>query len=227
LKGEVNMKVETFRLLADVHKRDGYGRNVAISNGIIVVAAHARGTTNKGAVDLYDKKLGYWSKFKEITASDGQVDDQFGTSVAIDGDILVVGAQGDDDAAELAGAVYIFERNFGGPDNWGEVAKLTPANPLVRDTLGGALAVEDTTVVAGTSRPHSTDRVPGFVDVSELQVGATNEEIQALADKLFNMANNITSWKLTSTSSLATAARDNHYDQGKRQARKIAEVILT
>jgi len=239
IKGEIHM-TEVFRLEADEHRRDGYGRNSAVSNGIIAVAAHARGTDNKGAVDLYHKQSGQWVKFKELTASDGQAEDQFGTSVDLDGDILVVGAQGDDDAAELAGATYVFERNVGGADNWGETAKFTPEGAQIRDTVGGNVSVDGNLVASGTSRSNATDGIPGFVEVFELEASSgdgTQWEIDELSHWLFNMANNIAGWKMTSwLASMGDGSpymtdqvytdRDAHLTQGKKQCDRIAAVIL-
>jgi hypothetical protein len=54
--------------------------------------------------------------------------DEFGHAVALSGDALVVGApvesSGPGDPLEASGAVYVFERNLGGPDNWGQAARL-------------------------------------------------------------------------------------------------------
>ena len=222
---------EVQRLVAEEYKRDGYGRNSAISNGIIAVCAHARGTDNKGAVDLYHNlATGNWVKFRTITASDGQAEDQFGTSVSLDGDTLVVGALGDDDAAELAGAHYVFDRNFGGENNWGEVAKFTPLGAQIRDGLGSNVSVEGSTVVSGTNRPNATDGVPGFVEVFQLTeepvLEPTDAEIAAIADAVFNFVNNMIGWKLTGTSSKATEARDAHLTQAKKKVWNLSKDLL-
>jgi hypothetical protein len=48
-------------------------------------------------------------------------------AIAVDGDTMVVGAIDDDQGAE-AGAVYVFDRDEGGVDAWGLVAKLTASD---------------------------------------------------------------------------------------------------
>ncbi|MBN1667874.1 MAG: FG-GAP repeat protein [Anaerolineales bacterium] len=58
-----------------------------------------------------------------LAASDPEGGDSFGSSLAIDGDTLVVGAFNEDGAGTNRGAVYIFERDQGGLDNWGQVKK--------------------------------------------------------------------------------------------------------
>ena len=52
------------------------------------------------------------------------MDDSFGHSVAISGDTVVVGAIQEDDNGTNSGAAYIFSRNKGGFNVWGEVTKL-------------------------------------------------------------------------------------------------------
>ena len=48
-----------------------------------------------------------------------------GIDRAFDGDTVVIGAKNDDDNGTNSGSAYVFERNQGGADNWGEVVKLT------------------------------------------------------------------------------------------------------
>jgi len=49
-----------------------------------------------------------------------QNNDQFGFAVAVDGDIVVVGADDEDTLGSDAGAAYVSQRNEGGADNWAE-----------------------------------------------------------------------------------------------------------
>ena len=81
-----------------------------------------------------------------MTASDASAGANFGTSVAINGDTVVVGAEGD---AEHSGSAYIFEKPLSGWSAKTENAKLTP---LVTDSwkyFGNRVAVSGDTVVIG------------------------------------------------------------------------------
>ncbi|MBN1581663.1 MAG: FG-GAP repeat protein, partial [Anaerolineae bacterium] len=51
------------------------------------------------------------SQVAKLTASDGAIGDQFGRSVAISGDTIVVGAWQDDDDGDTSGSAYVFARN--------------------------------------------------------------------------------------------------------------------
>ena len=74
----------------------------------------------------------------KITASDGDTSDAFGLSVAVDGEYALIGATGDDDNGEAAGAVYLFKRTG---ETWQEQAKLTPSDAASGDGFGFSVAL--------------------------------------------------------------------------------------
>jgi hypothetical protein len=80
-----------------------------------------------------------------ISPSDGVTAMHFGTSVAMDGDTLVVGAPGP--GLTSAGAVYVFTRAPG--ETWTQSAKLTSSDGSPGDGLGTAVAIDGETIVAG------------------------------------------------------------------------------
>ena len=88
----------------------------------------------------------------KLTASDAADDDYFGDSVAISGDTVVVGAYGKTARAADRGAAYVFERNQGGADNWGQVKKLTASDAADDDYFGYSVAISGDTVVVGAYR---------------------------------------------------------------------------
>ncbi len=91
---------------------------------------------------------GAWEQVEKITAVDGAGNDTFGYAVSINGDTAVVGAEGDD---ANAGAVYIFERNEGGVDNWGQIAKLIAGDDAAGANFGCAVDIRVDTVVVGAN----------------------------------------------------------------------------
>ncbi len=86
-----------------------FGSNVSISGDIAIISAALLITTN-GRVLVYERdNMGIWSEVQELTASDGMVGDQFGVETSIDGNQLIVGANGVDGAAgPLTGAAYLY-----------------------------------------------------------------------------------------------------------------------
>jgi hypothetical protein len=77
--------------------------------------------------------------------------DTFGRSVAISGNLAVVGSFGGVLAKPNAGAAYVFERDAG-TTIWTRVITLTAPNPATKDFFGGSVAIQGDTIVVGASR---------------------------------------------------------------------------
>ena len=114
--------------------------------GKTATAAH------RGAAYLFARNQGggnNWGQVTKLTASDAENDDYFGASVAISGDTLVVGADLEDGDGNVRGAAYLFERNQGGADSWGQVRKLAASDAENGDHFGNSVAISGDTVVVG------------------------------------------------------------------------------
>ncbi len=129
-----------------------FGYSVSSSGNIIVVGAYGAavgGNNNQGAAYVFARDQGWpgrWHQVKKLTASDGAGGDYFGWSVSISGDTLVVGA---DFADSATGAAYVFARNHGGADNWGQVKKLTASDGDWNDYFGFSVSISEDTAVVG------------------------------------------------------------------------------
>ncbi len=141
---------------------DSFGSAVAISNDTIAIGAigedggEGNPTPDVGAVYIFERNEGgtdAWGEVAVLRASDAQSDDHFGTSLALDGDTLVVAADFEDggtgDPMSNAGAAYIFERNHGGAGAWGEVVKLTASDAQPDDLFGFSVSLDDDTIIVG------------------------------------------------------------------------------
>ena len=73
-------------------------------------------------------------------------DDLFGSSVAIAGDTIVVGAWWDDDNGEASGSAYVFTRTG---TTWTEQAKLTASDGAAFERFGFSVAIAGDTIVVG------------------------------------------------------------------------------
>ena len=144
---------------------DEFGESVAMDGETVVVGApqHDGG---KGAAYLFTKPTsGGWADTTEtakLTASDGAADDEFGESVAMDGDTLVVGAPLDDDNAAHSGSAYVFTKPNTGWADATETAKLTASDGMVYSRFGGSAAVDGDTVVVGAPT-HDLGRGTAYV----------------------------------------------------------------
>lgn len=131
---------------SDGVNNDLFGESVAIDGGWVVVGAPQHdGPTNSGAVYIYAQHQGgahNWGFFKKLTASDAANSDLFGEAVAIEGDRIVVGAS-------AKRAIYIFERDAGGPDQWGEVTQFTTTDGQFNDLFGDTVSLSGDTILVG------------------------------------------------------------------------------
>jgi hypothetical protein len=145
-----------------------FGHGLAIDGDLVAVSA-VGAESNRGKVYLYSRSAG-WARVEELSDPSGQPFDWFGSSLALEGDRLVVGAQAADiDAANPGtGAAFLYERNQGGADQWGLVTRLVADQPEFDSFFGSHVALEgDTLVVAA----YNADRYEGGQPVAH-QVGA-------------------------------------------------------
>lgn len=126
-----------------------FGHDVATNGTRIVVGAiKAAGVEEMtGAVYDFENVDGSWAFAGKLTADDGATNDNFGYSVDISAEnLVVVGAPNQTDYIDKSGAAYLFE--FDGSTH-SQVAKLKAFNRTVKDFLGTAVGISGTDVVAG------------------------------------------------------------------------------
>lgn len=95
---------------SDGHDRDHFGYSVSIDEGILAIGAEQDGDSGwvAGSAYLFDAQSG--DQIDKLLASDGAEFDYLGTTVAINGGVVAVGAIGDEDNGADSGSVYLFGR---------------------------------------------------------------------------------------------------------------------
>lgn len=156
-----------------------FGVSVALSGNYAVVGAPGDdGTgTDQGAAYVFYKDQGgidNWGQVTKIRAADAADDDGFGYAVALEGDTLVVGSDGEDGSGTDRGAVYVFYRDQGGADNWGQVAKLTAGDPQDIDQFGFAVALSGDVIVVGAPGDDGTGIARGSAYVFSRDLGGAD-----------------------------------------------------
>jgi hypothetical protein len=135
---------------------EGFGHSVSVSGDTVAVGLlWASASSVGGAAYLFSRNQGgvdNWGEMKKLTVTTGS---HFGHSVAVSGDILVVGQLSGFFSGDPSGAATVFQRNQGGPDDWGQVEKLTPSDGETGDDFGFSVAVDGDTVVVGASMESS------------------------------------------------------------------------
>ena len=148
---------------SDGDDTDEFGISVAVDDDTIVVGARGNKSTvggtdvSTGSAYVFTKVAGVWSQVAKLTASDGAADDEFGISVAVDGDTIVVGAYQDDDNGGESGSAYVFtEPDSGGWVTATQTAKLTASDGAMTDRYGYSVAVSGDTVLVGAYSADTT-----------------------------------------------------------------------
>ncbi len=136
---------------------DGFGYSVAISGTNALVGAYGKSST-LGAAYVFVRPGTVWFQQTELTAADGVSGDLFGYSVAISGDIALVGACCKDSST---GAAYVFVRSGAA---WPQQARVTAADSIAGDRFGYSVAVSGETALVGACCSNSsTGAAYGFV----------------------------------------------------------------
>ena len=109
--------------LAPYYTYDHFGSAVAIDGDTMVVGADRDDdkSANSGSAYVFVRSGSTWTQQQKLTASDGYLDDNFGNSVAISGDTIVVGAERQ--GYNELGAAYVFVRSG---TTWTQQQKLAP-----------------------------------------------------------------------------------------------------
>jgi hypothetical protein len=139
---------------------DGLGESVAVHGERAILGAPAVGIANASAgyavTVRYDD--GSWTLPQKLQADDGQLDDRFGFSVAIDGALAVVGAPEADFMGDRTGAAYVFGLESG---DWIQQHSLLPEDGNGGLEFGTSVAVHGGTVLVGAP----------VINIGELQTG--------------------------------------------------------
>lgn len=181
----VNWNQEAYIKASNANAGDFFGANIAISYDTIAVGAYGEassqtsitnGTTasssnaasSSGAVYVYFRTGTTWAQQAYIKASNANSGDVFGTSLALDNNLLVVGAKGEssnqtfitngntaaslDNSANSSGAAYIYRRVS---TSWAQDAYLKASNTDANDFFGSSVAISGNTVVVGAKNEAS------------------------------------------------------------------------
>ena len=95
---------------------------------------------NSGAAYIYEFNGSTWTQTQKLAPSSLSVDDKFGYSVAMSGNIAFVGAVNGDSNVSNTGCVYVFEKISG---VWTEQAKIVPPNLTPNQLFSSNLDVFD------------------------------------------------------------------------------------
>jgi len=168
---------------SDGSSHDIFGTVVAISGDYAVVGApeYEVGPDINGAAYVFKRDGATWTEQAILTVTPGDGSSGYGSSVAISGETIVVGAWQIDSAGPSAGAAYVFQLTG---DTWTEAAVLTASDGAENDAFGYAVAVhEDSILVGAPFDPYDLTEgtKPGAAYVFHRAEGAWSEQAKLTA----------------------------------------------
>lgn len=118
--------------------------SVSVDGDTAIVGAQLQG--NKGAVYVFTRAESLWTEQQTLIASDGGEEDEFGYSVSLSGDVVLVGAIGQDVVEDHSGAVYLFKRSG---VVWTEQQKWVAADAGAADNFGQSVSAKGSVMLVG------------------------------------------------------------------------------
>ena len=132
-----------------------WGHSVDVS-GTVFIAGYTSYVGDHGGVFIMEQKGKRWEVLEHFKTADGNMRDQYGHAVALDGDIAVVSAYEHGGKKPVAGGplgegpgrVYVYERQ--GTKGFGEIQKLNGEGVQNNDRFGYSVDLSGNTLIAGT-----------------------------------------------------------------------------
>ncbi len=153
-------------LARDGAAEDQFGACLTISNhGVIIGAPYDDDDGwNSGSAYLFDPQT--LRQIAKLRPEGAPGDENFGSSVAASGDLVLIGAPGDGEGGARAGAAYLFDVRSGE-----QLAKLVPNDGSPGDEFGRAVALEGTTAIIGAPSDDDVGTDTGSAYVFDVSTG--------------------------------------------------------
>ncbi|MCK4657982.1 MAG: hypothetical protein KAV82_00535 [Phycisphaerae bacterium] len=167
---------EEAKLLAsDGAGNDFFGRRVALSGDVAVIGSHYNDelADNAGSAYVFHHDGGTWSEEQKLLPADGESEEWFGYSVAVSGDVAVIGAYHDDDLGQFAGSVYVFEYTG---SSWTEVTKILADDGEAEDYFGRCVALSGDLAIIGAWGDDELGEYSGSAYIYDVPTADCNED---------------------------------------------------
>ena len=133
-------------LPADGTEGEWFGMSASISCDVAVIGAPRGDNDGPGSAYVFGYDGSTWIQQQELLASDGAAGDRFGIASSMSGEVVVVGAQADDDNGDRSGSAYVFRYDG---STWIQEQKLLPSDGAADDWFGLSVSISGDVAVAG------------------------------------------------------------------------------
>ncbi|MEX0937630.1 MAG: hypothetical protein WDZ59_07195 [Pirellulales bacterium] len=144
-----------------------FGHALDLSGDRIIVGAPYENLSgacciDQGAAYIFERTGGGWAQVARLTAQEPVDRENFGISVALEGNLALVGAWENDSSGGGSGAAYLFQRNLEG---WQQVAQLLPDDPAPFDQFGVSVDLDGARAIVGAwgNDDHGTNSGSAYI----------------------------------------------------------------
>ena len=152
---------------SDATAGNWFGVCASVSGAVAVVGAmyDAAPGERSGSAYVFRCDGNSWVEEQKLTASDAAAGDEFGHSVSVSANVVVVGASGDNNAGAGSGSAYVFRYDGA---NWVQEQKLTASDAAAYDWFGHSVSVSDDVAVVG-AHSDPTAAITAPLRIADLQ----------------------------------------------------------
>ncbi len=162
-RGDTSWEFKQELQASDATAQDVFGSSVDVDGAWMFVGAPREDdeAVNSGAVYIFQENAGTWGQIARLKAPTPIAEDMFGESVAVSGNVAVVGTSHNDDQGPGSGTFYVYEY-----DNsvWHFVDQFYASDAGIGDNLAKSVDISGDIIVAGAAGHNGDD--------SEESVGA-------------------------------------------------------
>lgn len=153
---------------------DEFGWSVSLAGNRALIGATGNddNASNAGAAYVFENLAGSWSQSQQITATDGLAGDNFGWSLSLSTDRLVVGVKYGDNVNNNSGSAYIFDNTAG---TWLQSDKVHEINANANNNFGVSVALFGDKVLVGSLNDDENGQNSGSAFIFSESVGSWNQ----------------------------------------------------
>ena len=139
----------------------GFGFSLALSGNRLALGVYSGGSPignfKAGGVRIYERDnggLNQWGVVQKFAPASGTPSTHFGYSVALSGELLMIGSPGSDSGSkDKRGYVEVYRRRSAGVPAWVQIDRFMPAvsSTAAADRFGHALDMDGFTAIAGAA----------------------------------------------------------------------------
>ena len=165
---------------ADTQTLDRFGRAVSISGDYAIIGAYHDDDhgLKSGSAYIYHFDGVSWNQVQKIVPADVGLDDRFGTSVSISGDVAIIGCVYDSDLGSRSGSAYIYRNSTAG---WVLESKITASDGAIDDRFGRSVSIQGDAAVVGAIWDDDNGIDSGSAYVFRFDGTTWNQEAKIIA----------------------------------------------